>query len=45
MKGRSFSAPVDQHHGLAGAMVLVVDVDAGVVLPADGDLGHEASFQ
>jgi hypothetical protein len=31
---------VDQHGGLAGAVIFVVDLDAGVVLLADGDCGH-----
>ena len=35
---------VDQHDGLADAVVLVVDLDVCVVLLADSDLGHEASF-
>ena len=35
---------VDQHHGLSGAVVLVVDLDVGGVLPGDGDYGHGASF-
>jgi hypothetical protein len=36
--------PVDQHHRLAGAVILVVDLDVGAVFPADGDCGHETSF-
>jgi hypothetical protein len=36
---------VDQHDGLAGAVVLVVDLDVGVVLLADADCGHGASFR
>jgi AAA ATPase domain len=36
---------VDQHDRLAGAMILVVDLDGGVVFLADGDCGHEASFR
>jgi len=35
---------VDQHHWLAGAVIFVVDLDVGGILPADGDLGHELSF-
>src|SRR5712691_10359602 len=35
---------VDQHDGLAGAVILVVDLDVGAVLLADGDCGHGASF-
>jgi DNA-binding CsgD family transcriptional regulator len=31
---------VDQHDGLAGAVILVIDLDVGVVLLADGDCGH-----
>src|SRR5215471_6845935 len=37
--------PVDQHHRLAGAVIFVVDIDVAGILPANGDLGHEASFQ
>jgi len=36
--------PVDQHDGLAGAMVFIVDFDVGGVLPADGDFGHGVSL-
>ncbi len=36
--------PVDQHDRLARAVVLVVDLDIGGVLPTDGDFGHERSF-
>jgi len=32
--------PVDEHHRLTRAVILVVDVDIGVVLLTDGDLGH-----
>jgi len=35
--GDRVRAALDQHHGLARAMVLVVDLDVGRVLPADGD--------
>jgi hypothetical protein len=31
---------VDQNDGLTGAVVLVVDVDAGRVLVTNGDVGH-----
>jgi hypothetical protein len=31
---------VDQHDRLAGAMIFVVELDAGGVLLADGDCGH-----
>src|SRR5262249_51077746 len=34
--------PVDQHHRLAGAVVLVMDLDVAGIFPADGDLGHQA---
>jgi hypothetical protein len=36
---------VDQHHRLAGAVILVVDLDVGAVFLADGDCGHERSFR
>ena len=36
---------MDQDDGLAGAVVLVVDLDVGVVFLADGDCGHGASFR
>jgi len=35
---------VDQHDGLAGAMILVVDLDVGVVLLSDSYCGHGATF-
>jgi hypothetical protein len=31
---------VDQHDGLAGAMILVVDLDVGAVLSSDFDKWH-----
>jgi hypothetical protein len=36
---------VDQRDGLAGTMILVVDLDVGVVLVADGDCKHGVSFR
>ena len=35
---------VDQHDGLAGAMILVMDLDVCVVSLTDSDRGHGASF-
>ena len=37
--------PVDQHHRLPGAVILVVDLDAGEILLANDDLGMTLSFQ
>ena len=36
--------PMDQHDGLARAMVLIVNLDVGGVLPADCDFRHANSF-
>ena len=34
--------PMDQHHGLASAMVLIVNLNVGRVLPADSHARHRA---
>src|SRR4029077_7825302 len=36
---------LDPHGGLAGAVLLVVDLNVGVVLLTDGNCGHWASFR
>ena len=37
--------PVDQHHRLAGAVILVVDLDVCVVFLSDSHCGHGVSFR
>jgi hypothetical protein len=35
---------VDEHHRLAAAVILVVNLDIGIILGPNGDKWHDCSF-